>query len=545
MSSAGDRMNPEGRSGRLLAVYDLSCSPTSYDCLTFLALAEMKRRSGRYRCFDVVFVPAEGAGFWNKEATSLSEKQWRLRNLLVPMCWLWPACSSVSLLGSRGEADRLVKTAGRHVFPERYRVSAPIAEAFQLAHVLAARACGEAMPAWEAPSRARELVAAWLEPRARGRRVVVITLREASYQSVRNSSLERWTDFARRLDPQRYLAVFVRDTERAFEPLPDAYKAFETFPTASISLAVRAALYEASFLSMMSSGGPANLLFFNPRCHGVICDLLLPSEPRSSATVMRSLGLEIGRQAPLLGVTRHLVWDQPKPAELFDAFSRLVGIIEGAPARSTRQTLQDAEPPLRLARRLRETGRYAASWRIYTHEASRLQRPAAALCGLSLIALELPPPCYRGWPRVKRRLFYYRRKVVGAYYFARARRARLDQWQGTDEGLEIALCLESWNRHSAARAIYRAILDQDPAEPTAHYRLALDARDRGDRDEAIRELASALASDPHSGRFHLAMAEILASGGESASARSHYVMALSCDPSIKVPAEIRAGAAQS
>lgn len=532
MSLAAEAAKGYGVNRRLLAVYDLSVAPTSYDFLTFLALAEMKRRSGNYRCFDVVFVPAPGAGFWDKEATSHEEKVWRLQNLLVPMCWLWPACSTVSVLGSRDEARRVLAAAGRHTYPSKYRLDAPVAEAFQLAHVLAARVCGEPMPSWESPARARDLVARWLEPRARGRRLVTITLREASYYTARNSSVPLWTDFARRLDPQRYFVVFVRDTEKAFEPIADAQGPFETFPMASVNLAVRAALYEASFLSMMPSNGPINLLFFNPSCYGVICDLLNSNAANSSATVLRSVGLEIGRQAPLLGVTKRFVWQPPTPQLLFRAFSDAVELVEGGAERAAVQAASETEPPLRLARRLRETGRYDPSRRIYANELAKQPRSAAAFCGLSLIALEEPRPTYNHWRRLRTRCFAYRRKLSSAFYFLQAWRTGLARWQTTDEAIEIALCLEMWGRRAAAIAIYHAILTLDPAEPTVHYRLGLDACATGERDRAIDELRQAVESDPYTARLHMALAKLLDANGDTEGARGHYALARACDPSI-------------
>jgi tetratricopeptide (TPR) repeat protein len=388
------------------------------------------------------------------------------------------------------------------------------------------------MPSWEAPARARELVERWLEPRSRGRRIVTITLREASYYTARNSNVSLWTDFARRLDPQRYFVVFVRDTEKAFEPIADTQGPFETFPTASVDLAVRAALYAASFLSMMSSTGPIMLLFFNPDCHGVICDLLNPKEANSSAAALRSLGLEIGLHAPLLGVTKRFLWEPATVELLFRAFGEAVGLIEGGPERAAAQTASETEPPLRLARRLRETGRYDAARRIYANELTKRPWSAAAFCGLSLVALDVSLPNYGRWRQLRTSIFYRRRKLIGAYYFARAWHAGLGRWQSRDEGIEIALCLEKWRRRPAALAIYHAILSQDPTEPTAHYRLALDARDRGERERAMRELAHAIVSDPYSGRYHLALAELHDVGGQTEIAAKHYALAAACEPSI-------------
>jgi tetratricopeptide (TPR) repeat protein len=520
------------RDRRLLGVYDLSVAPTSYDFLSFLTIVEMKRRREDYDRFDVVFVPALGNGFWDKEATSVDEKVWRVQNLLVPMCWLWPACASVSVLGTRGEAGRLLRRAGRDVYPDGYRLDKPVLESFQLSHVIAARACGELLPRWEAPRRARELIDGWLAPRAQGRRVVTITLREASYYQARNSNLALWIEFARQLDEEGYFVVFLRDTELAFEPVADAQGSFEIFPPASISLAMRAALYEASFALMMPSQGPLNLLFLHPECHGVICDLLNRGAANSTPTVLRSLGLEIGQQAPLLGATKRFVWEPTTVRNLRYAFDELVALIESSPEHLAARAFDEAEPALRLARRLRETGRYEPSRRIYQHELAKVPHAPAPLCGISLTILDSPRPAFRHWRRVSRRLVAYWRMAKAATYFLHAWLAGLSRWTEVDEGIEIALCLESWGRRNAAAAIYRAILDLNAEEPTALYRLALYARDRGDATDAISKLQRAIAIDPHAGRPHLALAELLAARGEADAAQRHCTSAAACDASL-------------
>ena len=58
--------------------------------------------------------------------------------------------------------------------------------------------------------QARRYVDQWLAPRARGRKVVSITLREYGYHPARNSNVAAWTAFARGLDPEQFFVVSLR-----------------------------------------------------------------------------------------------------------------------------------------------------------------------------------------------------------------------------------------------------------------------------------------------------------------------------------------------
>lgn len=120
---------------------------------------------------------------------------------------------------------------------------------------LAARR-GEEVPVLEASAEARTHVAAWLHGR---RRPVTITLREASHQWERNSDVASWLRFAQDLRSKGELVVFVRDTERANEPIAD----FVTYPQASFHVQSRMALYELARANLFVSNGPAGLGLFS------------------------------------------------------------------------------------------------------------------------------------------------------------------------------------------------------------------------------------------------------------------------------------------
>lgn len=511
-------------SRHLYAFYDLSVSPTSFDCATFLALAELHRLERGGAGTKVVFVPAAGSGFWEREQITLAERRARLANLLVPLCALWPGIADVAVLGDRAEVVPLLREAQGFVYPAGYTPAAPVTESFQWCDVLAARCRGVSTPTWRAPADASETVERWISARAGGRRVVTISLREASYHQEQNSNIEAWGAFARGLDPARYLPVFVRDTEKARLPPPPALAPFATFPDASLDVRTRAALYAQSHLCLNSSTGPQVLLWLNPACRSMVFGLLNPANQRMAPMPLRSMGLEIGAQMFGAGINHRLVWE-PDTLEVIEReFAKAEAALSASPAEIAAQLAAQAESPMRLARRLRRGGRHRTALAIYRDVLRRSSPRGAALCGLSLTELEI-----RRRPDVARLL-------RGAHYYVRACLSRLNRWQTVDEALEIALCLARWRRPGAAERVFRTISSRWPNEPLAHYGLACIARSRKQRDAAMTELRAALADDPYTGRYHFELAELLAAKGDAGDARDHYRLALRYDPSLEAAA---------
>jgi tetratricopeptide (TPR) repeat protein len=521
MASPEPLKTKEMHTGRtLLAVYDLSAAPVSFDCAFFLALADLHRQRLGLASMHVLFVPAPGDGFWDREALQTDDRRWRVRNLLIPLCWLWPSCRGVTVLPTREDARYWLRKAGRAIFPAGYRLTQPIPDTYLWAGVAAEHACGETPSAWQSTPAAQSLVQQWLSTRALGRRVVVVTLREAAYYSETNSNLEAWAAFARGLDPQRYFPVILRDTIASFGPLPAALEGLAIFPEASANIEIRAALYETCFLALSVGNGPMNLQWLKPHCRFIIFRLLIDDNFRSRPTPLRAMGLDIGGQLSTGSPFHRLVWEDDRLEVIRREFDRMVGEIDRYAADAGDAAPASAgEPPLRLARRLRETHRVIAARRIYRHLLASRQARAAAHHGLGLLELATPHR-FRLW-----------RYLHGFYHYVRGRLAGDRRWNSVDEALEIADSRRRWRDIREAERIYRAILARDETQATALHRLGVIALERGATDEAIDLLNRAIASDPFTADAHYALGEAMTATGRRQEAVRYYRAALSQDPS--------------
>jgi tetratricopeptide (TPR) repeat protein len=419
----------EGTLG-LTAFYDLSVSPTGFDFAVFLTLAELARRRIGQRHFRVVFVPAEGTGFWSNENYDDQYKTWRLYHLLVPLTTLFPTCSGITVCGTRDGAEPILRFATL-IFPDGYSLENPRSEAYQWFELIAAAACGEQLPGWRIPPTADAFVDQWLAPRARDRRVVTITLREARYHTEQNSNLKAWAGFARSLDTAIFFPVFIRDTERALEPVPEEIRNFEVFEAAAFNVALRAALYLKSFLNLMAATGPMTLAWLNRDCRVLVFKFLNFRDYRGSPTSIRGLGFEPGCQPSFFSPGQRIVWLDDEGQAIKQAFAEAAQIpmhslqscdIAHRVAYAASDLLRRAFRPTQLpsdlvraavkrnsdvasvesdglqfeqrqvgfstARRLRTMGRRNAARKIYEHIRRTLTDEVALIavnCGLSLI----------------------------------------------------------------------------------------------------------------------------------------------------------------
>lgn len=322
----------------LYAFFDLEVSPATFDILTFLPLAELARKNAGCDSLHVVIVPGPNGGFRARDLPEYRElgagdydiesMRWRLRNILVPCCWLIPSCQQVTVCTSRKEAHAFQSSLVKYIFPKGYSVHFPIEKHLLRHFVNAASKEGVVLPSLQATQQALRFVSDWIQPRANGRKVITITLRECSYELYRNSDLKAWGAFARSLDPSIYCPVVIRDTESAFKPLPSELHRLLVFPEVPWNVELRVALYELSYLNMTVSGGPCALCIYNQRVRYLIFKMLTPSCRADSARFFRSEGLEPGSQLKHATPFQHLVWEDDRLEVIQKKFSEMCDSIE-------------------------------------------------------------------------------------------------------------------------------------------------------------------------------------------------------------------------
>lgn len=315
----------------LYAFYDLSTSAVTFDIVAFLVQAELARKKAGYASLHVVIVPGPNEGFsMKKVALSTEDKQWRLRNILVPCCWLIPSCQRVTVCTSREEAMAFQVSLVKNSFPKQYSLRAPW-KAYSISRLIEA-STKDVIPSIQATPSAIRFVSDWIQAHAGERKVITITLRECSYERDRNSNLKDWGTFARKLDQSVYFPVVIRDIETTLYPLPPDLNGLTVFPEVVWNIELRAALYELSYLNMMVNNGPAILCTLNTRTRYLMFKMITPSGRATREEDFRRLGLEPGSQLRWATPFQRWVWEDDRLEVIQQAFREMCDRIERSSA---------------------------------------------------------------------------------------------------------------------------------------------------------------------------------------------------------------------
>src|SRR2546428_13138406 len=222
---------------------------------------------------------------------------WRVHNIVLPVFSLVPSTIGYTLLASREAADPLRAAAAARVYPSSYGPALPVGH--HPSEILEAARAGESgLAVLCSPVQAQRFVERWMGPRLGDRRLITITVRDYAFMAARNSNLDAWVTFARRLDPTRYRTVFILDTEQTLDPLPPVLDPDDVFREASWNVQLRLALYERAFLNLGVTNGPLLMAALGPRSRLLVFKMITPSVPQTTEEFMRRLGFEIGGQLP-------------------------------------------------------------------------------------------------------------------------------------------------------------------------------------------------------------------------------------------------------
>ena len=314
----------------LYAFYDLAVSPATFDIIQFLILAEQARILSNLGSLHIVVVPGPNEGFRMNDLQTYNEQgatgytvhhlEWRKNNILIPCCNLLQSIGGVSTCNSREEVHAIESSIVKHIFPKGYTVRSPI-QSYYLNLIVNNK--GD-LPTIKSGNEPRKIINNWIKLNADGKKIITITLRESKYQKHRNSNLMAWSNFARGLDNNYFIPVFIRDTDTVFELSPVELKGLTIFNEVCFNLELRAALYELSYINMFVSNGPA---FF--------CRYLRNSCTLTFKLVNEDMGMnyftmhgvEYGDQLPPHSVFHKLVWEKDNYETINKEFEKMCTVI--------------------------------------------------------------------------------------------------------------------------------------------------------------------------------------------------------------------------
>lgn len=326
------------RRDTLYIFYDLNHYAYSYDVCWFLIWGELQRiKSGR-RNLHLLMVPADRpeVRFFAEDinqAVTFETQDWRYQNICIPAVAMLPSVTGVTICRDSAQATAmglLFNTAGR---TNRFRKLPDLKTVFREV-VQGLRQPGR--PAYfRAPGRSLEFVAEWLSRHSRGRKPIVISLRDYEVQPGRNSRHEEWATFISTLDRNEYFPIIVPDTYRSFE-VAEKYPGVAIFGECAWNMGLRMALYEKAYLNMLVNSGPASLCVLSDRCRYLFFKVVVPGVLLASEEHVADLGFELGASPPFAGPYQKWVWEDDRADVLRREFDLMAAKIEAgtAPASS-------------------------------------------------------------------------------------------------------------------------------------------------------------------------------------------------------------------
>lgn len=315
----------------LYMFYDLEVSPITFDFCWALAIANKKRKLLGLKYIQVVFVPGPKEGLRDEMidyevAVQTGDRYWRFYHLILPMIRLLPACNGAILCSKRQENLDIFKRKAKFFYPNDYDPMFPTAHRPNEGTCLRDIQCLTATP------QSLKYIKKWLHRKAKGRKVIAITLRTYNYMTDRNSNIEAWAEFAKSLDPKHYFPVIVPDTAHALDERHPLLTEIEHFSLASWNIEFRAALYELCYLNMGVNNGPLGLCWLNEKCRYLIFKIITPSVPQATRETLENMGFIPGHNPIFATKFQKWVWKDDKTPILVEEFEKMCDIIENASA---------------------------------------------------------------------------------------------------------------------------------------------------------------------------------------------------------------------
>ena len=222
------------------AIYDMSLHAPAFDFVQFCIISKSRCAAMGEECY-IIFKMGPDKGFKepNDKPYTVEEKRFRMTHIMYPICTM------MGLSYATGMMHGLEKS--KTLYPKN--------DSFILKQIL--EQYKETPFFWPQPSDyAMEMVRNIFSEKP-----IVITLRE-TYAPGRNSDIKEWLKFGKYVKETNNV-IFVRDTRNWNARLSYGDTQFNTFPTASVDLDIRLALYKHAKMNFSVGGGPTSLLRFS------------------------------------------------------------------------------------------------------------------------------------------------------------------------------------------------------------------------------------------------------------------------------------------
>ncbi|MCG7563598.1 hypothetical protein [Pseudoalteromonas sp. McH1-42] len=285
-----------GTEQTLHVVYDMKVNLPCYDALSFAAVAEAERIKRKLKYIHFYMLSANPGG--NKLSFDANytedDRSWRIANIVKPIFESLPSYIGCSDIINR--ADLTPTMAGKlNLFPEDI-LTTQAGVAHGLLKLEEYYNNGIPMPELKVQPAAASMVQTLLDHcHAQNKKLVTLTLRNTPTHPERNTPVGPWIEFLQSLDTDTYFPVLLRDTSECLNATPLSQLAFEV-PAATISFALRIALYDAAYINLSSSGGPSFAYYFLKGCSSIRYSPIDDNHFATARNTLETAGFKIGEE---------------------------------------------------------------------------------------------------------------------------------------------------------------------------------------------------------------------------------------------------------
>ena len=325
----------------LLVMIDFSGFSLSFDVADLLASANATRANMGLKKMHVAFISDDNDPMMDDHHATVNYTDRRYRSYIfdvaIGSAQLFDFVGDVHFFSNRAEAEHLWKryVALGQVFPTVYTPYRPDYMSREVEGAMYGTkrlfADGNHDPARYAlrpPALEIDLVQQWLSQNVHTERIITVTLREAPYETERNSSIAAWQTFINTFDQKDVTFVVLRDFYKVFEPPILTGANVVACPFAVLDVPFRAALYHLSHLNLLTACGPASLCFLNKNTRYLI---FLPSPPGTASEIKRVRdyhGIAVGENFIASSPLQRIVWGDEEPKAIIDATRLMLADIE-------------------------------------------------------------------------------------------------------------------------------------------------------------------------------------------------------------------------
>jgi spore maturation protein CgeB len=305
---AGQPLGARRTPRTIIAAYDLDKHPISYDFAFFLQAAEIFRKLSRAdRLVVEILHPADikniaGVSKEADQAVDAHGREFRIFHICTQLTELM-GLSAVVNIKDRATLDVIENKSDQSAL----RFPTPDID-HHTGYYRIVNDNPDLVTGLSASVEAQRYVRNWLDTFQRGRKLLCVTLRQYRFDPERNSNLENWAAFLKKLNPAAFAIVVVPDTDQLIGFETSVLGHYPAFSPACFDADLRFALYESAYLNMCVNTGPGVAAFLDKKVRCLMFKIVVPSVPHCTEDFIKWSGFEIGATPRFATPLQKWVW---------------------------------------------------------------------------------------------------------------------------------------------------------------------------------------------------------------------------------------------